>query len=449
MGIQSYTSVAAANTALFPENMLPSAVNDNMRQVQADLKAWYSDSEWQRQEEAPSRASATTFKITGDVTTKYLVNRAIRVNDAATYVGIITASSYSAPDTTITVNLDSGSLTASFTAVAIGVLSPTNRSIPTALGRKGADVASASTINLSTSSGDFCDVTGTTTITAITTEAAGIVRAVRFTGILTLTHNATTLILPGAANITTANGDTAIFRSLGSGNWVCISYEKVSGNYVSMRKGADIASATTTDLSTATGDFVDVTGTTTITGLGTVDAGVERTVRFTGALTLTHNSTSLKLPGAANITTAANDTAIFRSLGSGNWQCISYTKASGAAIVATTSAFSTSFTSSQQTITAAGSLTLAHGLGAIPSLIQCQLVCQSADLNYSTNDVLLIGTGESSDGANYGLSIVPDSTNINVRFASTAGTFWAVNKTTGVRASIANANWKLVVKAWA
>jgi hypothetical protein len=97
-------------------------------------------------------------------------------------------------------------------------------------------------------------------------------------------------------------------------------------------KGADIASATTTDIGAATGEFVDVTGTTTITGLGTVAAGIVRTVRFTGALTLTHNATSLILPGGANITTAANDRAIFRSLGSGNWLCVAYIKASGAPI---------------------------------------------------------------------------------------------------------------------
>jgi hypothetical protein len=97
-------------------------------------------------------------------------------------------------------------------------------------------------------------------------------------------------------------------------------------------KGADIASATTTDIGAATGEFVDVTGTTTITGLGTVAAGIVRTVRFTGALTLTHNATSLILPGGANITTAANDRAVFRSLGSGNWLCVAYVKASGAPI---------------------------------------------------------------------------------------------------------------------
>jgi len=94
-------------------------------------------------------------------------------------------------------------------------------------------------------------------------------------------------------------------------------------------KGSDIASATTTDIGAATAEFIDVTGTTTITGLGTIDAGIRRLVRFTGALTLTHNGTSLILPGAANITTVANDTALFRSLGVGNWICEAYKTADG------------------------------------------------------------------------------------------------------------------------
>lgn len=94
-------------------------------------------------------------------------------------------------------------------------------------------------------------------------------------------------------------------------------------------KGNDIASASTTDIGAATAEFVDVTGTTTITSLGTISAGIVRTVRFTGALTLTHNVTSLQLPGSANITTAAGDVAIFRSLGSGNWKCVSYVSQNG------------------------------------------------------------------------------------------------------------------------
>ena len=103
-------------------------------------------------------------------------------------------------------------------------------------------------------------------------------------------------------------------------------------------KGADIASATTTDIGAATGRFVDVTGTTTITGLGTIRAGVIRFVRFTGALTLTHNGTSLILPAAANITTASGDVGVFASLGSGNWVCLNYARKSGAPITAFTAA---------------------------------------------------------------------------------------------------------------
>jgi hypothetical protein len=226
-GIKSYSTTAASNNSSppngWPEGQAPSSVNDCGRQMMADIRSWYIDAQFADLGDTPSRASATTFKIGSDVTSTYTVNRAIKCLDGSTLYGIITASSYSNPDTTVTVNLDSGSLTASLTSVALAILSPTNRSLPTAFGRKGADVASAATINLSTAAGDFVDVTGTTTITAITSEAAGIERTVRFTGALTLTHNSTSLILPGGANITTSNGDIAIFRSLGSGNWVCVS----------------------------------------------------------------------------------------------------------------------------------------------------------------------------------------------------------------------------------
>lgn len=83
----------------------------------------------------------------------------------------------------------------------------------------------------------------------------------------------------------------------------------------------------------ATGNYVHVTGTTTITSFGTIGAGVERTVVFDGILSLTYNATSLILPGAVSITTAAGDAAVFRSEGSGNWKCIAYENASGLPVV--------------------------------------------------------------------------------------------------------------------
>jgi hypothetical protein len=213
----------------------------------------------------------------------------------------------------------------------------------------GADIASATTTDIGAATGEVVTVTGTTTITGFGSTAVPCERTVIFSGALILTHNATSLILPGAANITTAAGDVALMVRNASGNWRCASYTKADGTAVVVgSKGADIASATTTDLSAATGDYVDVTGTTTIAGLGTAAAGIERTVRFTGAGQITHNATSLILPSAANITRAANDRAIFRSLGSGNWICIAYQKADGSALVST----GTSFTVKTGTYTA-------------------------------------------------------------------------------------------------
>ncbi len=75
----------------------------------------------------------------------------------------------------------------------------------------------------------------------------------------------------------------------------------------------DIASATTTDLATATGDEVHITGTTTIVSFGILPAGTVITTIFEGALLLTYNATSLIIPGSVNMTTGAGDSAIWRS----------------------------------------------------------------------------------------------------------------------------------------
>lgn len=95
------------------------------------------------------------------------------------------------------------------------------------------------------------------------------------------------------------------------------------------KKGSDVASAGTIDLDTTTGDVVDVTGTTTITAI-TLSEGEERTVRFTGALTLTHGA-SLVLPGSASITTTAGDVAVFRGYAAGVVRCTSYQRIDGGA----------------------------------------------------------------------------------------------------------------------
>lgn len=115
-------------------------------------------------------------------------------------------------------------------------------------------------------------------------------------------------------------------------DWIEIGRLNVTTNVFTVAEGSfapvDIASAATTDIGAAASPNVRITGTTGITSLGTVAAGTRRFVSFAGALTLTHNATSLILPGAANITTAAGDNMVARSLGSGNWVVESYTRAS-------------------------------------------------------------------------------------------------------------------------
>lgn len=88
----------------------------------------------------------------------------------------------------------------------------------------------------------------------------------------------------------------------------------------------NLASATTTDLGTIASHNINITGTTTITSFGssaTTTFPIYK-VLFAGALTLTHNATSLIIPGATNITTSANDVAEVMYLGSGNWRVLRY-----------------------------------------------------------------------------------------------------------------------------
>ena len=101
-----------------------------------------------------------------------------------------------------------------------------------------------------------------------------------------------------------------------------------------------------------------------------------------------------------------------------------------------------------QIVTAAGQLVLAHGLGAIPIVIIPQLICQVAELSYTIGDIVQIGFDQDST-TNRGISIVSDATNLTIRFGSSANTFTLLNKTSGARATLTNASWKLRVTAYA
>jgi len=105
---------------------------------------------------------------------------------------------------------------------------------------------------------------------------------------------------------------------------------KLSGT-LHTAQGVDVASAN--NMTLGDGNFFDITGVTTINTIASKGVGTFVSLQFDGILQLTH-SADLFLPTAANITTAAGDIAIFYEYASGDWRCMSYTRADGSALTA-------------------------------------------------------------------------------------------------------------------
>ncbi len=171
-------------------------------------------------------------------------------------------------------------------------------------------IASASTTNIGAVNAESISVSGTTTITAFDTVTAGIYRVLKFDGILTLTYNATSLILPGGASITTAAGDTAGFRSLGSGNWRCEFYQRASGSPVGVVAIANGGTGSTT--ASAARSALAVPG---LADVNSFTAGNRGAVSvLTDAATITAdfavaNNFSLTIGGARTLANPSNQTA--------------------------------------------------------------------------------------------------------------------------------------------
>lgn len=150
---------------------------------------------------------------------------------------------------------------------------------------------------------------------------------------------------------------TELVRAAGGGNLLAA---------LNANQGANIASAATTDIASATGEFVYVTGTTTITALGTAQAGTLRSVVFSGILKLT-SSVNILLPGSVDIYTAANDIIQFRSLGAGVWILSQFIRSSANIIASVVQSAALSLTTATSLTIA--SITLPAGKWRISAMI--------------------------------------------------------------------------------
>lgn len=105
------------------------------------------------------------------------------------------------------------------------------------------------------------------------------------------------------------------------------------------------------------------------------------------------------------------------------------------------------FESAQQTITLSGTYTIAHGLGARPTLTFTELECVTADSGYSIGDRLMIGGfADTNTTAISGPAVVADATNLVCRWGSAMP--YVPNKGTGASALLTAASWRWRVRAW-
>lgn len=135
--ISTWNTSASGNTGatpdFLPEGCPPSAVNDWARECQAAVRRLVEDAQWFNWGHTPTRIDNDTFTVPTDLTALYHAGRRLKVGGSATGYCTISSSSYSSPDTTVNVTMDSGNLPATLSTVYLSILAATNQAIPRSL----------------------------------------------------------------------------------------------------------------------------------------------------------------------------------------------------------------------------------------------------------------------------------------------------------------------------
>ena len=130
--VKTWSTTAASNNAAspdgWPENMPPSGVNNSAREMMAEIREVWNDKEWFELGSGSgtsdaTRASTTSITIAADVTSSYHVGRRVKIYGAntGTIYGKILTTAYSAPNTTVSFTLDSGTIHSSDTTPRVWV----------------------------------------------------------------------------------------------------------------------------------------------------------------------------------------------------------------------------------------------------------------------------------------------------------------------------------------
>lgn len=256
--LKDWSTVPASNNLAgnegWPELMPPSNVNNTGRANMGRLRELYEEMDWQNLKPTITAASSGSVTLTGDLTAFYVPRRMVRISDGVTpQIGFINTSVFGGVSTVVTIvgtpttavtptsievgvrrTPAMGLQSTKDTARRIGFHDTTNPDHITVTGAPvnmalAASIASAGTTSIGAATGNYVHITGTTTITSFgTAPQAGTTRWITFDGALTLTHNATSLIIPGGANIATTAGATAIVVAETTSNWRVLAYQGAS-----------------------------------------------------------------------------------------------------------------------------------------------------------------------------------------------------------------------------
>lgn len=267
----NWNETAASNTTAgatgWAANSAPSSAYTVMRDKMAAIKRWYD-----RTNPTVTSAGTNTYTLTYGVTPNaYLQGDPYCFVVGATNTGPATLNVNALGAKAITKNgavalsggemlisavvtclydgtqfqLTDGILAGTFVGGALSAL--TSMSAAAFNEADAGNIASSSTVAIGAAAGNSINITGTTGITAFDTVQAGTIRRLRFAGIVTITHNASSLFLPNnGKNITTAANDELEFLSLGSGNWKCIDWQPAMGEIRAVRKQSFTGSGTYT-----------------------------------------------------------------------------------------------------------------------------------------------------------------------------------------------------------
>lgn len=289
-------------------------------------------SEWVSSGLTSTYISATQFSVPGDQTSDLHKRRRLKIVDAGgTKYGTIIATAFTTL-TTVTVEIDAGGVLQNpLTSVSWSLVRADNPSIDADMvHRKSSDaVASAATTDIWSIQGDYVHITGNTgPITSFgTAPYAGARRTIIFDSTPTITHNATTLQLPGVANIVAAAGDRAEVRADTTANMVVIEFVRAASIAATLAGVETLTNKTLTNpsIDTLTGAVVatqanqeTATATNLVVSPGRQQfhpSAVKAAVRFNSAGTISHNYniTSITDIGVGNW--AVNIATVFSAAG--------------------------------------------------------------------------------------------------------------------------------------